>query len=129
MSSIIEHNGYLGSVEFSSADDVFYGKIIGINDLVTFEGESVSELKASFIEAVEDYLETCKQLNKEPEKTYKGTFNVRLSPDLHKKAATIATHQNITLNQFVKFALNWVITHEDKVAAELKRYAQEELVV
>ena len=78
MSDILQYKGYYASVNFSVEDDVFYGKIIGINDLVSFEGTSVSELKHSFQEAVEDYLETCSLIKKVPEKTYKGSFNVRI---------------------------------------------------
>lgn len=121
MSNIIEYKGYMGSVEFSSEDGVFYGKVLGLNDLITFEGESVRELTAAFKDSIEDYLETCKELGKDPEKTYKGTFNVRLSSELHKKAAMVATSQNMTLNQFVKFALNYVITHKNSIESDLKR--------
>ena len=126
MSNTLEHKGYTGSVEFSSEDDVFFGKIIGINDLVTFEGQSVPELKAAFIEAVEDYLATCKKINKEPEKTYKGTFNVRLTPELHKKIAALAIREKMTLNQFIKFALKWVIEHKEDVEPALKEYLEKE---
>jgi len=68
-----------------------YGKIEGINDLVTFEGNSVSELKNSFKEVVDDYIELCQKANKEPTKSFEGTFNVRLTPELHKKAYKLAT--------------------------------------
>lgn len=124
MSNVIEHKGYLGSVEFSSEDGVFFGKILGLNDLVTFEGESVSELKTSFIEAVEDYLETCKEIGKAPEKTYKGTFNVRVPSEIHKQAVLQATTKNMTLNEFVKFALSWVLQHRKEVEPELKKIAK-----
>lgn len=60
----------------SADDEVFYGKILGINDLVNFEGASVKQLKKAFKEAVDDYLELCAEIGKTPEKTYKGTFNV-----------------------------------------------------
>lgn len=122
MNNILEYKSYIGSVEFSSADKVFFGKVVGIKDLVTFEGESVKELENAFHEMVDDYLLTCKQLGKEPEKTYKGTFNVRLSSDLHKKAALLANRRNLSLNQFVNFALKWIISHEREVEPELKDY-------
>ncbi len=78
MNDILEYKGYFASVHFSAEDDIFYGKIIGINDLVSFEGTSVPELKATFYEAAEDYLEMCKEMNKDPDKMYKGSFNVRI---------------------------------------------------
>jgi predicted HicB family RNase H-like nuclease len=101
------------SVHFSSEDDVFFGKLLGIDDLVNFEGGSVKELKRAFHEAVDDYLETCQGLGKEPNKTYKGTFNVRISTDLHKAAAIYAASNNISLNEFVKTAINFALLHKD----------------
>ena len=118
MINSLTYNGYTASISYSSADEVFFGKVLGINDLVNFEGTSVSELKESFQEAVDDYIETCKTLGKSPEKAYKGVFNVRVPSTLHKKAATIASQHDITLNDFVKSVLEYAVTHED-VTAEL----------
>ncbi|TAD92530.1 MAG: type II toxin-antitoxin system HicB family antitoxin, partial [Bacteroidetes bacterium] len=102
MNDILQFKGYYAEVHFSADDDVFYGKLLGISDLVSFEDATVSELKASFHEAVEDYLITCKELGKDPEKTYKGSFNVRISPELHRKAANYASIRKMTLNELVK---------------------------
>lgn len=128
MNNILEHRGYIGSVEFNADDKVFFGKILGIKDLVTFEGESVSELEQSFQDMIEDYLQTCKKLKKEPEKTYKGSFNIRISSEMHKQAAIIASRKNISLNNFIKFALGWVINHEKEIEPELKNYSEEGLL-
>jgi predicted HicB family RNase H-like nuclease len=113
MNDILEYKGYYASLHFSSEDEVFYGKLLGIDDLVNFEGASVKELKKAFNEAVEDYLETCKELGKEPNKTYKGTFNVRITTDLHKEAAVFAASRNISLNDFVKTAIHYALSHRD----------------
>ena len=115
MNDIIKHQDYYATVHFSMEDDVFFGKILGISDLVTFEGQSVKELKKAFKEAIDDYLETCKETGKVPEKTYKGSFNVRVSPDLHKEAAFAAAQNNITLNDFVKDAINYAVNHRENV--------------
>ena len=80
MTDILQYKDYYASVHFNSEDEVFFGKILSIDDLVNFEGESVKALKKSFREAVEDYLQTCKELGKEPNKTYKGTFVFKLWP-------------------------------------------------
>lgn len=112
MTDILQYKDYYASVHFSAEDEVFYGKIIGINDLVSFEGASVKELKKAFHDAVIDYLDTCKQLKKEPNKTYKGTFNVRITSDLHKQAAVVAAQNNISLNDFVKTAINYALIHQ-----------------
>jgi predicted HicB family RNase H-like nuclease len=111
MNDILEYKGYYASLHFSSEDEVFYGKLLGIDDLVNFEGASVKELKKAFHEAVEDYLETCKELGKEPNKTYKGTFNVRITTNLHKEAAVFAASRNISLNDFVKTAIRYALSH------------------
>lgn len=115
MNDILQYNGYYASVNFSSVDEVFYGKIIGINDLVSFEGSTVAELKQGFHEAVEDYLETCTEIGKSPDKTYKGSFNVRVPSSLHKQAALFASLNNITLNEFVKTALFFALKHREDV--------------
>lgn len=105
MTDVLEYKTYYGEVHFSAEDEVFYGKIIGINDLVTFEGSTVKELKKAFNEAVDDYLDTCKELGKEPEKTYKGSFNVRIPSELHRQAARHAALRKMTLNDFVRYAI------------------------
>ena len=102
-------------MHFSAADEVFYGKILGINDLISFEGSSVKELKKAFKEAIEDYLDTCIQVGKIPEKTYKGTFNVRVPATLHKEASLFAAVHNITLNEFVKTALSFTLQRSDEI--------------
>lgn len=73
----LKHKGYVGSSNISLEDNCLYGKIEFINDLVTYEGQTPEELKAAFIEAVDDYIETCKELEQAPEKPFKGSFNVR----------------------------------------------------
>jgi len=103
--NMLKYKDFYGSVEYSAADECFFGKIIGTADLVTFEGKSVSNLKKAFIEAVKDYLVLCKEVGKEPQKSYKGSFNIRISPELHKAAAVIAGKKGISLNTFVEKAI------------------------
>jgi len=110
MKDILTYKNFIGSVHFSAEDKVFHGKIEGISDLVTFEGQTVAELIKAFHEAVNDYIELCKEAGKEPERPFKGSFNVRIPSDLHRKAAKKATLMGISLNQLVQKAL------EDKVA-------------
>ena len=125
----LRYKGYIGTVEYSTDDNILHGKIHGINDLVTYEGKSTNEIKKTFTEAVEDYLETCRSVKKEPDKTYKGVFNVRIEPDLHRKAAVVAQSGHITLNDFVKRAVSYAVDHEKEllrsIAAEPKeRYGK-----
>jgi predicted HicB family RNase H-like nuclease len=101
----LEYKDFVGSVNFSEDDDVFFGKIEGINALVTFEGQTVQELKRAFHDAVSDYLELCKAKGIRPQKTYTGVLNVRLTPEIHRRAAMIATKNGTTLNGFIKKAV------------------------
>lgn len=114
MKDILRYKNFFGSVHFSSTDEVFYGKIEGINDLVTFEGESVSNLKKAFEEVVTDYIELCEELDKPIRKSFKGSFNIRVNPELHSKAFEFALVKGKTLNQFIKEAI------EDKILKETK---------
>lgn len=121
MNDVLQYKEYLASVHFSAADDIFYGKLLGIDDLVTFEGSSVKELKKAFHEAVDDYLETCRQISKEPNKTYKGSFNIRIGTDLHREAAIYAALQNISLNDLVRSAIEYALHHKDGFSKALQR--------
>lgn len=103
--NILEYKEFIGSVNYTDEDECFYGRVEGINDLVTFEGSSVKELKKSFKAAVEDYIELCKELDKEPYKSVKGSFNIRLEPKLHYSAIYTALKKGISLNQFVTEAI------------------------
>lgn len=105
MKNALEYKGYSGTVEFSAADEVFYGKLNGIRDVVTFEADSVSKLKKAFKEAVDDYIETCQKTGKNPDKEFKGSFNVRIKPKIHRLAVMKSASLNISLNQFVERVL------------------------
>ena len=102
---IMLYKDFIGSVHYSTDDEIFFGKLEGIDDSISFEGSSVEELKIAFCEAVEDYLELCKMNGKQPQKAYKGSFNIRISPDLHAKAAREALMEGISLNQYIENAV------------------------
>ncbi len=104
MNNLLEYKDYLGTVEYSSSDKLLYGQVLGINGLISYEGKSIDELQVDFEEAVEDYLEMCSEQGIEPQKTYKGTFNVRISPVLHKNLVMLAASQHKTLNATVEEA-------------------------
>ena len=111
MNNTMEYKGYVGSVEFSEEDGLFYGKVMGIRALISYEGTTAHELVDDFHGAVEDYLALCEAEGKEPEKAYKGSFNVRVSPELHRQAVVCATAHQMTLNNFVENAMRkFIIT-------------------
>ena len=109
MSNTMEYKGYVGSVEFSEEDGIFFGKIMGLRALISYEGSNAQELVADFHGAVDDYLALCAAEGTEPEKAYKGSFNIRVSPELHKKLVICATAQQMPLNSFVEHALETAV--------------------
>lgn len=102
MKNLIEYKDYVGSVEFSADDGLFFGKVQGIRALISYEGTNAAELIEDFHSAVDEYLEICQEEGKKPEKAYKGSFNIRITPELHKKIAIYAMEHGITLNSFVE---------------------------
>lgn len=106
----LTYKDYIGSVNFSEKDNVFFGKVEGINALVNFEGESVSELRKAFQEAVDDYLAYCEEEGIQPHKSYSGLLNVRLTPEIHSRVAMLAQRAGISINAFIKQALEKQIT-------------------
>ena len=105
ISDKLEYKSYVGSAHYSDENEVFHGKLEGIRDLVTYEGEDVASLKQGFRDAVDDYLETCHGQGKTPETPFKGTFNVRVGRELHKRAAVYAAEHKKKLNTVVSEAL------------------------
>jgi len=105
MSDMFDYKGYSGTVEYSTADNVLFGKVLGIKGLISYEGDSLQALKKDFENAVDDYLEECAKDGVEPQKPYKGSFNVRISPELHRTIALYSASRGQTLNSTVEEAL------------------------
>lgn len=102
----LNYKGFIGSVSFSEEDGVFFGKIEGINGLVNFEGESVSELTEAFHEAVNEYVAYCKAEGIELQKSYTGDINVHVSPDTHSRIAMLAKKAGMSINGFIRQAID-----------------------
>lgn len=105
MSNLLSYKNYNGTVEYSQVDRCLFGKVIGIKSLLSYEGESVQELEQDFKNVVDEYLRDCKERNVEPEQSYKGTFNVRISPELHRNIALYAIEHGKSLNAAVEEAI------------------------
>lgn len=105
MSHYMNYKNYTGTVEYSSEDDCLYGKVLGVKGMFSYEGQSIAELKEDFHHAVDEYLAFCEQKGIQPEKSFKGSFNVRITPELHRMATIKADERNISLNAFVSMAL------------------------
>lgn len=118
MNNIFEYKGYSTRIEFSAADGVLHGKIEGIKDLVNFESEDPKRIEQEFHDAVDDYLQMCEDLGECPDKSYSGTFNVRVSPVLHRELAMKAFKNGDTLNGTVEKALQAYI--EDQTSQRVE---------
>ena len=106
MNNIMKYKSYIGSVEFSEEDELFYGKVMGIRSLISYEGQTAKELIADFHSAVDEYLDVCTSEGKKPETAFKGSFNVRLSPELHRKIFIYASAHQMSLNKYIEEILS-----------------------
>lgn len=101
----LEYKGYTGNIEYSPEDSLLYGKVLGIRGLISYEGETGKALEDDFKEAIDTYFSDCLESGIEPEKPFKGSFNVRILANLHQKAALLAREAKISLNNFVAEAI------------------------
>ena len=104
-SNILTYKGYHTKIEYDTESHILYGKIEGIIDLVTFESENSNEIVDEFHSAVDDYLAFCESVGKSPDKEYRGVFNVRVKPELHRKLAEEAIKRGTSLNFLTEQAL------------------------
>lgn len=110
----LEYKGYTGSIEYSKEDDLLFGKVLGVKGLISYEGKTGKDLEVDFIESIEEYLSDCKQQGIIPEKPFKGSFNVRISTELHQKATLLAMEDKMSLNNFVAESIRERIFRETK---------------
>lgn len=102
MAGVLKHKGYVGSVEFDLNEQLLHGKIEAVNDLVTYEAKDIAGLKAAFEEAVDDYLATCEEQGKSPDKPMNGSFNIRIGEELHKKVYLMSLEKGCSINDVIK---------------------------
>lgn len=119
--SILEYKGYHTTIEFDIEALVLRGKIEGINDFINFESDNPKTIEQEFHTAVDEYLEFCQEVGKEPDKEYKGTFNIRIHPDLHKKVALLALKNGESLNNTVEKAIQAYIDGNVVTNTELQQ--------
>jgi predicted HicB family RNase H-like nuclease len=110
MSQTLQYKGYDGSVEYSAEDRVLHGSLLGIRDAIVYEGMDVDSLESNFRAAVDEYLTFCFEEGKAPDQPFKGSFNIRVESDLHRRAALFAAEHNQKLNTVVSKALEEFIS-------------------
>jgi len=103
--TLLSHKGYHGSIEPSLEDGVLNGQVLFIVEKITYQASTVSEMQRAFEAAVDRYLTSCLERAISPERPFKGQFNVRIAPDLHKSAAIRAEQEQTSLNNVVVSAL------------------------
>lgn len=101
----MNYKGYEAIVEYDHVDNLFVGRVINTRDVIAFDGLSVDELEASFFAAVDEYLDDCDRLGKDPDKPFSGRFNLRIPPELHRRVVGCAEKEGLSLNAFVEKAL------------------------
>ncbi len=109
---MIEYKGYIGKVEFDDDAGIFHGEVVNVRDIITFQGESVQELREAFQDSVEDYLAFCAVRNEEPDRPFSGAFTLRITPELHRDISVQAKLANQSLNSWVVSLL------EERVASK-----------
>jgi predicted HicB family RNase H-like nuclease len=111
MGNLLSYKNYNGTVEYSKEDGCLFGKVVGIKSLLSYEGNSIQELENDFQMVVDDYIADCKERGIQPEQPYKGTFNVRISPELHRTIAIYAMEHGETLNAAVEEAIRKMVVN------------------
>ena len=101
MKDLMQYNGYYGSVHLDDGDLIFHGKIEFIRALISYEATDAKGLRKAFEEAVDDYLDMCTKQKIEAEKPFKGSLNIRLGSDLHRRVAIAAKQHHLTINKFI----------------------------
>jgi len=106
---MMEYKGYYAQVVFDDDANVFHGEVINLRDVITFEGETVDELRQAFQDSVDDYLKFCAERGENPKKPYSGKLMVRVDPKLHKRVAIEARKRGVSINSLVGEALSKAI--------------------
>ena len=102
MSDCMHYRGYTGSVEYSEPDNILHGKLLGISDLIMYEGDSLKALKKDFEESVDEYLDDCEKLGKKPQVPFSGQLNTRVGHELHMALAMEAERNKISQSAMLK---------------------------
>jgi predicted HicB family RNase H-like nuclease len=95
------YKGYTGTIEYAAADRCFHGRVVGITDIVSFEGTSVEELETDFRAGVDSYLKGCAEFGMEPQRPYSGRFLIRLTPEIHREASLAARSARVSMNAWI----------------------------
>ena len=113
MKNMLEYKGYHAKIEFDKEDMLMVGSVFGIQDVLAFHGTNIQEIVDNFHQSIDNYLEMCAEFGRNPDKEFKGSFNVRIDPELHRQAALEADRSGMTLNQYVEKAIRLAVSKND----------------
>jgi len=111
---MLKYKEYIGHVVYDDAAKLFHGEVMGLRAVITFQGTTVEEIEAAFKDSVDDYLEWCDERGKTPEKPFSGRFNLRIPPELHAQMTIAARAHDMSLNQYIQFALNSYMQEKER---------------
>lgn len=109
---MLEYKGYTGKVEFDDTVETFHGEVVGLKDVVTFEGESVEEIKRAFRDSIDDYLEFCEERGEEPDRPFTGQYRLRIPPEMHRSASMLSQRDGTSLNEWISRSIAEKIERE-----------------
>ena len=127
MRSMMEYKGYHAKIEYDADDEILVGKVFGICDTIIFDGETVKEIEAVFHQSIDEYIEHCAEVGKEPDKEFKGSFNIRIPSDMHKRLALLAEDGDQSINQIVINALDLYMNPPDMAKGIFNFVIREEI--
>ena len=110
---MMKYKEYIGKVEYDYEAKLFHGEVVGLKDIITFQGTTVKEIEKEFKKSVEDYLMWCKERGEKPEKPFSGKFNLRITPELHAQISAYAQTKGVSLNTYVTETLERAINRYD----------------
>jgi predicted HicB family RNase H-like nuclease len=119
----MKYKGYQGQVNYDEEAKLFHGEVIGLRDVITFQGTSVDELEQAFKDSIDEYLDFCKELAREPEKPFSGKLMLRLPPEIHERAAYQARCDGLSLNAWIKQGIQQLLTPSAKSRPSSKKHA------
>ena len=106
---MIRYKGYIGKIEYDDKAKIFHGEVIGLKDVITFQGTTAKEIEVAFKESINDYLNWCKDRNEKPEKTFSGKFSIKLSPELHAKIFSVAQAKGLSIGAYIEEELDKIV--------------------
>lgn len=119
----MKYKGYHGQVSYDEEAKLFHGEVVGLRDVITFQGTSVGELEQAFKDSVDEYLDFCKELGRSPEKPFSGKLILRLPPEIHERAAYEAKCSGVSLNAWLKQGIQQLLTHQTEHKPTHRKHA------